>query len=343
MTHPDCEALAKECELYAKVIEGIIVAPNDWKEGDSTEHREPRGVLLRCAAALRDSLSRPSHALDEPVAWITKAGLENFLKGAMPEQHVLLRSGNDMRVALYAGTDVKKPPPVDWEFDLKETLKAVLFHFGTDGAALVTGHVMEARKAASTPRETVAGETVQESQAKASETSGDETAGHGMKPDAGRLAVGRTTASNVGKLDVTAGETASSDPMEGWKQHPKYIETQERIRDQRRTAIKQVASCGDPMVDAIRELRRRDPATYNIDDELLKLIALSAVPVPDRTNDHLTLQKIAEAVHRGRFKDRTPTPFEDEDRQGREYCFGIAREVTALVQSPVPTEQEGKS
>lgn len=38
----------------------------------------------------------------EPMAWITQAGLDNWLKGNDPEKHVLLRSGGDMRVALFA-------------------------------------------------------------------------------------------------------------------------------------------------------------------------------------------------------------------------------------------------
>lgn len=44
---------------------------------------------------------------------------------------------------------------------------------------------------------------------------------------------------------------------------------------------------------------------------------------------------IAEAVHRGRFPaDREPTPFEGEDRSGREYCFRIADAVLPLVSGP---------
>ena len=48
------------------------------------------------------------------------------------------------------------------------------------------------------------------SQAKASETTGHgKTAGHGVKPDAGRLADGRTSAGTTTEV-VTAGETAPS-------------------------------------------------------------------------------------------------------------------------------------
>lgn len=40
---------------------------------------------------------------------------------------------------------------------------------------------------------------------------------------------------------------------------------------------------------------------------------------------------LADAVHRGRFPaDREPTPFEDEDRSGREYCYRIADAVLPL-------------
>lgn len=41
----------------------------------------------------------------EPVAYITKAGLENWLNGDSPESHVLLRTPGNMRAALY--TSVK--------------------------------------------------------------------------------------------------------------------------------------------------------------------------------------------------------------------------------------------
>ena len=61
---------------------------------------------------------------------------------------------------------------------------------------------------------------------------------------------------------------------------------------------------------------------------------------------------VAEEVHKGRFPaDREPTPFADEDRSGREYCYRIADRVLALAPPPpsvstgprpqeaVPTEQ----
>lgn len=35
-----------------------------------------------------------------PVAYMTKAGLENWMKGDGPENHVLLRTGGEMRVGL---------------------------------------------------------------------------------------------------------------------------------------------------------------------------------------------------------------------------------------------------
>lgn len=51
---------------------------------------------------------------------------------------------------------------------------------------------------------------INQSQAKASETTGHgNSAGHGVKPDAGRLADGRTSAGTTTEV-VTAGETASS-------------------------------------------------------------------------------------------------------------------------------------
>jgi hypothetical protein len=45
--------LIADCELYAKVIEGVAVVADDWQPGDP-ERREPRETLLRAAAALRD-------------------------------------------------------------------------------------------------------------------------------------------------------------------------------------------------------------------------------------------------------------------------------------------------
>ncbi len=44
----------------------------------------------------------------EPVAFITKSGFKNWLQGDGPENHVLLRTGGDLRVALYTH-------PVAWE------------------------------------------------------------------------------------------------------------------------------------------------------------------------------------------------------------------------------------
>lgn len=50
------------------------------------------------------SFMRPPAELQpgmDPVAWITEAGLENWLQGDCPEKHVLLRTGGDMRRPLY--------------------------------------------------------------------------------------------------------------------------------------------------------------------------------------------------------------------------------------------------
>lgn len=49
---------------------------------------------------------------------------------------------------------------------------------------------------------------------------------------------------------------------------------------------------------------------------------------------------LADAVHRGRFPaDREPTPFADEDRRGREYCYRIADVILAL---PAPPLTQGR-
>jgi hypothetical protein len=51
--------------------------------------------------ALSEKTTQTSDTDIKPVAWITAAGLNNWLKGDGPENHVLLRTGNDMRVPLY--------------------------------------------------------------------------------------------------------------------------------------------------------------------------------------------------------------------------------------------------
>jgi hypothetical protein len=46
----------------------------------------------------------------------------------------------------------------------------------------------------------------------------------------------------------------------------------------------------------------------------------------------LSREAVAEAVHRGRFPaGQEPTPFQDEDRRGREYCFRIADQIISLI------------
>jgi len=55
----------------------------------------------------------------EPVAFITKAALENWLKGDCPENHVFLRTGGDLRVALY----MHPPEPTDELTGCREALR----------------------------------------------------------------------------------------------------------------------------------------------------------------------------------------------------------------------------
>jgi len=66
----DIEALTKDCELYAKVIEGITVVDD---ETCANERREPKTTLLKAAAALR-ALPRSS-AGSEPVAWMCEKAI----------------------------------------------------------------------------------------------------------------------------------------------------------------------------------------------------------------------------------------------------------------------------
>lgn len=53
-------ALAKDCELYAKVIEGIIVVDD---ETCANERREPKTTLLKAAAILRGHTQTPNELL----------------------------------------------------------------------------------------------------------------------------------------------------------------------------------------------------------------------------------------------------------------------------------------
>jgi hypothetical protein len=89
--------LAKRFEARAAKFRPDVFGADDRQHGPMLTKDEN----LLVAAALRSSA--------EPVAWITKAALANWLKGHDPERHVLLRSGHhsDLRVALYLSA-----PPV---------------------------------------------------------------------------------------------------------------------------------------------------------------------------------------------------------------------------------------
>jgi hypothetical protein len=77
-TSPETEtllALAKDCELYAKVIEGIIVVDDVTC---ANERREPKTTLLKAAAALRGLAPCPDQsalrAAAERVCWFDWSG-----------------------------------------------------------------------------------------------------------------------------------------------------------------------------------------------------------------------------------------------------------------------------
>lgn len=61
--------------------------------------------IINSLPTLLAALTAAPAPTSEPVAYITKAGLKNWLDGATPETHVLLRTGGDLRVALYLKED----------------------------------------------------------------------------------------------------------------------------------------------------------------------------------------------------------------------------------------------
>ncbi len=86
---------------------------------DVNKFKRQARLVLEAAASLQPATPTATGG-DDPVAFITKAGLENWLHGDdSAEKHVLLRTGNDMRVALYtrpapggdavAGMSLEKP------------------------------------------------------------------------------------------------------------------------------------------------------------------------------------------------------------------------------------------
>lgn len=76
----------------------------DWKQDQAETSRiKPRPS----APSPGPDVSLPP-PVGEPVAFITKSGFKNWLQGDGPENHVLLRTGGDLRVALYTH-------PVAWE------------------------------------------------------------------------------------------------------------------------------------------------------------------------------------------------------------------------------------
>ena len=58
---------------------------------------------------------------------------------------------------------------------------------------------------------------------------------------------------------------------------------------------------------------------------------------------HGKRQAMAEVVHKARFKEREPNPFEEEDRNGRAYCFRIADAVLASLPAQPPQDTESAS
>jgi hypothetical protein len=89
--------------------------PNDYSlaemlEGTRAELRKAVAKIAKLEAEKSDLVNmvlvyeyRAKHTEGSaPVAYITKAGLENWMKGDGPEKHVLLRTGGDLRIPLYA-------------------------------------------------------------------------------------------------------------------------------------------------------------------------------------------------------------------------------------------------
>lgn len=111
--------LAAEDERQSKLHEILETIREQIRLSVAAEHR-PDGLFkniqdavyamrgrtpLMNDVAITAALSAP---VGEPVAFITKSGFKNWLQGDGPENHVLLRTGGDLRVALYTH-------PVAWE------------------------------------------------------------------------------------------------------------------------------------------------------------------------------------------------------------------------------------
>lgn len=90
-----------------------------------------------------------------------------------------------------------------------------------------------------------------------------------------------------------------------------------------------------------------DPITWA---ELAALTAAASLERTERKGERAehglpSLEELAEAIHNGRYPANYPlerTPFADEDSNGREYCFRIARGVLAKLSPAPPVEREGQ-
>lgn len=107
----DLTALADEIENFEEVVLRAHDGP-EWSDRRRLTDAEQETII----SALRFAASQPDR---EAVAFITKSGLENWLQGDGPENHVLLRTGGDLRVALY----MHPPEPTNELTGCREALR----------------------------------------------------------------------------------------------------------------------------------------------------------------------------------------------------------------------------
>lgn len=91
------------CAQASLIAAGAGSCDCGTKTPDATYHLAHCRYLKILSAI--DEIEAVTQALTKtspPVAYMTKAGLENWMKGDSPENHVLLRTDGDLRVALYA-------------------------------------------------------------------------------------------------------------------------------------------------------------------------------------------------------------------------------------------------
>lgn len=96
-------------EMREKVVEAIKTSKafTETLQHIGNEYRSGANDKSDDLIEIIEALPLPEEpASPAPVAYITKVGLDNWLKGTDPEYRVFLRSGGDLRVPLYT-----EPPP----------------------------------------------------------------------------------------------------------------------------------------------------------------------------------------------------------------------------------------